>query len=41
MVNLDDVPLPEHAAALQQQLDVLKRALDDPDVTLDIDELDD
>lgn len=37
MVNLDGLPLNEHAAALQQQLDALKRALDDPNAQLDLD----
>ncbi|WP_282828143.1 hypothetical protein [Gulosibacter sediminis] len=41
MVDLEGVPLGEHAAALQQQLDALKRALDDPNVRLDLDGLDD
>lgn len=38
MVNLDGLPLNEHAAALQQQLDALKRALDDPNAQLDLDD---
>ncbi len=37
MVNFDGLPLNEHAAALQQQLDALKRALDDPNAQLDLD----
>jgi hypothetical protein len=41
VVDLEGVPLGEHAAALQQQLDALKRALDDPNARLDLDGLDD
>jgi hypothetical protein len=35
VVDLDGVPLGEHAAALQRELEQLKRALDDPNTPLD------